>query len=173
MGPDRYTGQLQREGLRIVVLGPGHAQPNDYSKRKQITCRLRGHGYSLAKLGEEFLGEPNLPMHLALLSGLPEIDLLVVLNSGVAPLVELTAISTDHRAIPITRVWSKREYAQERRSTPRDVMEMFDNWLFSEEEFESCELVASVIETADRFCTSKAQREGRLTALRLPPPGSA
>ena len=42
---------------------------------------------------------------------------------------------------------------------------MFDNWPFSEEEFESCELVESVVATADRFCMSKAQLEGRLTGL--------
>ena len=62
------------------------------------------------------------------------------------------------------------EYTEGRRSTPRDVVAMFDNWPFSEEEFESCELVESVIATADRFCMSKAQLEGRLTSLGLPPP---
>ena len=105
-------------------------------------------------LGEDLLKHREAPLHLALLSELPKIDLLLVLNSGVAPIVELTTISFDHRARQITRVWSKREYAEGPRTTPRDVLELFDNWMFSEEEFESCELVESVVATADRFCMS-------------------
>ena len=167
---DRYARHLQRERLRVVVLGPGEAQPCDLKKRQQIACRLRDRGFSLAMLGEDLLGKPTMPMHLALQSELPEIDLLLVLNTGVAPLVELTTISFDYRARQITRVWSKREYTEGYRSTPSDVVAMFDNWPFSEEEFESCELVESVVATADRFCMSKAQQEGRLTALGLPPP---
>ena len=167
---NQYARYLQRESLRIVVLGPGEAQPRDLSKRRQITSRLRDHGYSLARLGEDLLEDTEAPLHLALLSELRKIDLLLVLNTGVAPIVELTTISFDHRARQITRVWSKREYAEGSRTTPRDVLEMFDNWMFSEEEFESCELVESVVATADRFCMSKAQQEGRLTGLGLPPP---
>ena len=48
---------------------------------------------------------------------------------------------------------------------------MFDNWPFSEEEFESCELVESFVETADRFCVNKAQLEGSLKSWGLLPPG--
>ena len=48
---------------------------------------------------------------------------------------------------------------------------MFDNWPFSEEEFDSCELVESFVETAERFCVNKAQREGRLKSWSLLPPG--
>ena len=151
---DQYARYLQRESLRVVVLGPGEAQPRDLSKRRQIVSRLRDRGYSLARLGEDLLKHREAPLHLALLSELPKIDLLLVLNSGVAPIVELTTISFDHRARQITRVWSKREYAEGPRTTPRDVLELFDNWMFSEEEFESCELVESVVATADRFCMS-------------------
>lgn len=121
-------------------------------------------------LGEDFLGDSEAPLHLALRSELRKIDLLLVLNTGAAPLAELATISYDYRARQITKVWSKREYTEGRRSTPGDVVAMFDNWPFSEEEFESCELVESVVETADRFCVSKAQLEGRLTNLGLPPP---
>ena len=132
--------------------------------------RLRDRGYSRVILGEELLGEPESPLHLALRSELPEIDLLLVLNTGPAPLVELTIISLDHRARQNTRVWWSREHAAGPRSTPGDVVRMFDNWPFSEEEFESCELVESVLETADRFCMDKAQLEGRLTDWGLLPP---
>ena len=168
--PNQYAEQMQRERLRIVVLGPGEAQPPDLRKRRQIKSRLHEHGYSLAMLGEELLQDSDAPLHLALWSELRNIDLLLVLNTGVAPVVELTAISFDHRARQITRVWSKREYVAGRRTTPSDVVAMFDNWPFSEEEFDSCELVESVIHTAERFCMSKAQQEGRLTSLGLLPP---
>ena len=107
-------------------------------------------------LGEDLLQESEAPLHLDLRSKLRDIDLLLVLNTGAAPLAELTTISSDLRARQITRVWWKREFKQGRRSTPRDVVEMFDNWPFSEEEFESCELVESFVETADRFCVNKA-----------------
>ena len=172
MQADRYAPQLRRESLRVVVLGPGQAQPRDLNKRRQIVSRLRDHGYSHARLGEEFLGDPDEPLHLALRSKLPEIDLLLVLNTGVAPLVELTAISMDYKATEITRVWSKREYTEGPRSTPSDVLDMFDNWPFNEEEFDTCELVESVVATAERFCMDKAQREGRLTGWGLLPPSS-
>ena len=140
-------------------------------KRHQIACRLREKGYVLAMLGEDVLQEPEAPLHLALRSKLPFIDLLLVLNTGPAPLAELTTISTDLRGREITRVWWKREFTEGRRSTPGDVVRMFDNWPFSEEEFESCELVESFVEAAERFCVTKAQREGRLKYLGLLPPG--
>ena len=167
---DQYSTHLQRERLRVVVLGPGEAQPEDLEKRRQIASRLVGLGYSKTKLGEDFLSAAEMPLHLALLSSLPHIDLLLVLNTGAAPLVELTSISSDFRARQITRVWSKREYNEGRRSTPGDVLAMFDNLPFSKDEFESCELVASFVETADRFCLNKAQSEGRLAGLGLLPP---
>ena len=140
-------------------------------KRRQIASCLREKGYTLAVLGEELLEEAEAPLHLALRSELPDIDLLLVLNSGPAPLTELTAISFGHRARQITRVWWKREFKEGRRSTPSDVVKMFDNWPFSEEEFDSCELVESFLETTERFCVSKAQFEGRMAGLGLFPPG--
>lgn len=165
-----YSRLLHRESLRVVVLGPGEAQPLDLNKRRQIASSLRDRGYSCASLGEELLEDAEAPLHLALLAELPNIDLLLVLNSGPAPLAELATISSDLRARQITRVWSKREYAGGGRSTPRDVVNMFENWHFSEEEFESCELVASVIDTAERFCAARAQQEGRLKGWGLLPP---
>ena len=170
MQADHYSRSLQRETLKIIVLGPGEAQPSDLSKRHQIAERLRERGYLQTMLGEELLGGAEAPYHLALRSELPQIDLLLVLNTGEAPLVELTTISTDLRARHITRVWWWRRHAEGSRSTPRDVVTMFDNWPFNREEFESCELVESMLETADRFSLSKAQLEGRLTNLGLPPP---
>ena len=173
MQADQFAKNLQRENLRIVVLGPGKAQPKDYNKREQIISRLKDEGYTQAKSGEKLLGIPEIPLHLALHSALDQIDLLLVLNTGVAPLVELTTISTDYRARQITKVWSKREHVGSRRSTPADVLSMFDNWPFSPGEFESCELVESIVATAERFCVSRAQREGRLTRLGLLPPGDS
>lgn len=170
MQTDRYAKQLQREKLKVVVLGPGEDQPHELNKRKQITSRLRGRGYSLTILGEDLLGEPTLPLHLALKSKLSVIDLLLVLNAGVAPIVELTAISSDLRAREKTKVWSKRVYTEGSRSTPGDIVAMFEYRTFSEEEFESCELIESIIAITDGFCMGKAQREGRLTAFGLPPP---
>jgi len=170
---DHFATYLRRETLKVVVLGPGEAQPCDLNKRRQIISRLRDHGYTQAISGEKLLGTPEAPLHLALQSALDDIDLLLVLNTGVAPLVELTTISTDYRARQITKVWSKREYVETGRSTPADVLSMFDNWPFSPDEFESCELVESIIETAERFCMSRAQLEGRLTSLGLPPPNDA
>ena len=133
MKTDSYAKELQREQLRIVVLGPGEAQPIDLNKRRQIASELRAQGYSLTELGEELLEGAESPLHLALVEALPNVDLLLVLNSGPATLAELAAVSTDYRGRQITRVWSKREYVEDRRSTPGDVLGMFENWHFSEE----------------------------------------
>lgn len=161
----QYANLLRREALKIVVLGPGEAQPFDLKKRRQIKSRLIDQGYTQAELGEDVLGNPEMPLHLAFRNALSDIDLVLVLNTGAAPLTELTAISFDSRAREITRVWSKREFAGSRRSTPGDVLKMFDNYPFSVEEFDSCELVESFVDTAERFCFSKAQSEGRLEGL--------
>ena len=171
MQVNQFTRRIRRDRLRIIVLGPGDAQPPDLCKRRQVKSRLRERGYSLTILGEELLQDADAPLHIALRAELHNIDLLLVLNTGVAPIVELTAISFDHRARQITKVWSKEEYAEGGRTTPGDVVAMFDNWLFSAEEFDSCELVESVIEATERFCMNKAQQEGRLTGFELPPPG--
>ena len=170
MQADLYARRLQRERLRIVVLGPGEAQPRDLSKCRQIASRLRENGYTRAVLGKDLLQETEAPLQLALRSELAHIDLLLVLNTGAAPLVELTTISSDLRARQITRVWSKREFTEKRRSTPGDVLKMFDYWTFDEREFDSCELVEWFVETADRFCVNRAQLEGRLTRWGLLPP---
>lgn len=139
-------------------------------KRRQIACRLRELGYTLAMLGEDLLRDVEAPLHLALELELQDIDLLLVLNAGPAPLAELTTISRHHRARQITRVWSKREYYTEgSRSTPGDVVGMFDNSLFSPEEFEICDLVGEFVAAAERFCFNKAQSKGRLAELGLPP----
>ena len=152
-----------------MLLGPGRAEPSHLRKREQIASRLRACGYRQAQLGEQLLGQPDVPLHIALRNALPEIDLLLVLNAGAAPLVELTSLSFESRGREITRVWSRREYAGDSRSTPSDVLAMFDNFPFSEEELDSCELVESFVDTAERFCFNKAQLEGRLTGLSLPP----
>ena len=167
MNDNSIATLLPREDLRIVVLGPGKAQPPDLKKRKQIARRLKSRGYLQAKLGEELLGNPDIPLHIALLNALDAIDLVLVLNTGSAPLTELTYISQDSRAREITRVWTKREYQANSRSTPGDVLKMFDNWFFDGNEFETCELVGEFLQTADKFCFNKAQSEGRLFNLRL------
>lgn len=170
MNVNQFANLLRREALKIVVLGPGEAQPCDWEKRQQIVSSLIDRGYALAKSGEDVLCSPDMPLHLALRNALSDIDLVLVLNTGAAPLAELTSISFDARAREITRVWSKREFVGGRRSTPGDVLAMFDNYPFSVEEFDSCELVESFVETAERFCLSKAQSEGRLAGLGLLPP---
>lgn len=82
MDTNQYANLLRREDLRIVVLGPGEAQPCDLKKRQQIACRLKDEGYVQAKLGEDILDDSDLPLHLALLNALSDIDLLLVLNTG-------------------------------------------------------------------------------------------
>lgn len=168
---DSYTDGLRRENLRVVVLGPGEAEPCEYRKRCQIAHRLRRHGYELTQLGEELLGEPSAPLAIALEHLIDHFDLLLVLNAGVAPLVELTSISKNYAARAKTRVWMKREYRGRQKSAPDDVVKMFEHWLYSETEFDTSELITSIIDATDRFCMNRAQREGRLTMFGLNPPG--
>ena len=171
MQAERWGRQLGRDNLRVVVLGPGESQKADFEKRKQITSRLRDHGYCLAELGEDFLGCPPEPLHIALLSALDTIDLLIVLNTGAASLAELSVISLDLAAREKTIVWWPARFDEGRRTIPTDVVGTFSNNVFGKREFSECQLVEEVIEEADRFCMNHAQREGRLVSFGLIPPG--
>ena len=158
-----------RGSLRIVVLGPGDRQPRDLHKRKQVVSRLRSHGYLSALLGEDFLGDPQDALHIALRTALPTADLLLVLNTGPAPLVELTTISFNEEALKKTRVWSRREYTEGPRSTPGDVVNMFHGRAFTEEEFEACTLTGQMVEAVDVYLT-QAQMEASFEGPSLLPP---
>ena len=160
-----------RHSLRVVVLGPGERQQRDLEKRRQIVSRLHSHGYLRARLGEQFLGDPTDSLHFALRAALPNADLLLVLNTGPAPLVELTTISFNEEAVRKTRVWSRREYTEGPRSTPSDVLKIFHNRPFSEEEFNACVLTGEMVEAADEYL-GKAQMEDSLGGFRLLPPGT-
>jgi len=162
---------LQRQDLRIMLLGPGEVQRAHYEKRLSIKERLRDRGYLRADTGEQILGpSPELPLHLALARALRNVDLILVLETGPAPLVELTQLSNSYRARQITRVWCLREHVAGRRSAPSDVVKMFDHWLFNQDEFDSCELTDEFLLAADRFCLNKAQLTGRLQDMGLAPP---
>ena len=160
---------LQKDELRIVLLGPGNAQPVDYQKRSSILEELKADGFARAKLGEETIGTTPYPLHMALLSHLPDIDLILVLNTGPGPLVELTALSLAPRARDITYVWWKRQHASRRRSTPSDVVRMFLNYPFSVDEFQSCDLNSAFIDVAERTCLNRAMTSGSILHLLLPP----
>ena len=166
----QYNSLLERETLRVVLLGPGEAQESDLKKRHQLKSRLIDEGYALAKLGEDLIGNPEMPLQLALISELRDIDLLLVLNTGPAPLAELASISHSYKAKEIIKVWSKREYMNRQRSTPGDIVSMFENSMFSPEEFESCELIESLVAVTERVCITRAHKEGRLISLGLLPP---
>lgn len=170
MAPNQFNSLLERETLRIVLLGPGEAQEDDLKKRHQAKCRLIDEGYILTQLGEDLIGNPDIPLQSALFSELWNIDLLLVLNTGPAPLAELASIYHSYRAKEITKVWSKREYMQGGRTTPKDIVNSFDNWIFSPEEFESCELIESLVDVTERVCMIRAQKDGRLVSLGLLPP---
>lgn len=135
-----------------------------------MVFHLRRSGYSSALLGEEFLGNPEDALHVALRKALPEADLLLVLNTGPAPLVELTTISFNQEALRKTRVWSKREYTEGSRSTPGDVVKMFHYRPFTEEEFNVCTLTGEMIEAVDEYLV-QAQMNAAIEGSGVLPPG--
>ena len=108
---------------------------------------------TLACSGEDFIGLPDKPLHLALQEKMPDADLLLVLNTGPAPLAELVAISLlrSYEALRKTRVWSPRKYTEGPRSTPGDILKMFQNTPFSLEEFNTCALTGQLVEATDEF----------------------
>lgn len=152
----------------MVLLGPGTTQERDYSKRCQIRDLLQQKGYNHAVLGEEALGPaPDLPLNLALFTIVPQTDLILVLETGPAPLTEITTLMSIPRAREITRVWCLRDHIGQRRSTPADVVKSFETYLFIAEEFATCSLSESFIETADRFCVTKGMYDGIIPSLGL------
>lgn len=160
--------------MSIVLLGPGEAQPKDLYKRKRILNELQQRGYTQTKLGEDFVVDSSeVPWPIVLRALVPQLDLILVLDSGVAPLVELTLLWPDVRAREITRVWCNRTYVSSRRTTPTDIIKSFDGRLFSQEEFDACDLIGDFLQAADRACFNKAQRQGVLSHLGLPPPISS
>lgn len=167
MNENRPKIKLPRESLNILLLGPGENQPEDFKKRKQILDELVSLGYSKAKLGEDVIPKDSeIPYTDALLSLVPDFDLILVLDSGPAPLVELATLAHIAKALQITKVWWKREYATGGRTSATDVVKRYDNWPYNPEEFQTCELLASFKESAERNCFNKALLENKL------PPGT-
>lgn len=164
------TSVPRRDSLRVVVLGPGDRQPRDLDKRRQVVSRLRSNGYLGTLLGEDFLGNPENALHMALRAALPDADLLLVLNTGPAPLVELTTISFNEEALHKTRVWSRREYTEGPRSTPSDVVKMFHHRPFTEEEFNTCTLTGEMVEAVDEYLI-QAQMKAAFGGSGVLPPG--
>ena len=125
--PGEYLEQVRRQ-LRVVLLGPGEGDPGGFDhlrKRREIRDRLLESGYSSTVLGEDVLGsDASLPLPLALLDGIDPDDLVLVLNTGPAPLVEITAILPNLSLRNSTIVFCPREYLS-RRTAPGDVVKAF------------------------------------------------
>lgn len=164
INPGDRLHQVKSE-CRVVLLGPGDAQPSHLQKRIEIRDRLRVLGYELAVLGEEILGDSPLPLTMALLAELNPDDLVLVLDTGVAPLAELAAIMPNLSLRENTEVWCERGILGNRRSTPSDVVRSFDYKLFAEDELNSCELTEQFIDAANRAWIARAQREGILSSI--------
>ena len=161
---------LPKNKMNIILLGPGEDQPKDLDKRKRILNELQQRGYTQTKLGEDFVVDSSeMPWPIALRALVPQLDLILVLDSGVAAVTELAILWPDLRAREITRVWCKREYDTPERTTPRQIIDLFHHWFFSEEEFDACELIVDFLQAADRACFNKAQRQGLLSHIGLPP----
>lgn len=161
---------LPKSQMSIVLLGPGEAHPKDLCKRRQILNELQQCGYTQTKLGEDFArDESEMPWPVVLRALVSNLDLILVLESGVAAVTELAILWPDPRAREITRVWCKREYATPERTTPRQIIDMFHHWFFSQEEFDACDLIADFVQAAERTCFNKAQRQGLLSDIGLLP----
>lgn len=168
-GPLQFPS-LPRDQLRILLLGPGESQPRDLAKRQRILETLHQNGFDSAQLGEEKIGRDTpIPLQMAILAAVKDTDLILVLETGPAPLAELTALSLNFKAREITQVWWKREHAAEQRSTPSDVVLTFTNYRFSQTEFENCDLTVDFVDAAKRTCLKKAISEGLLSDILIPP----
>jgi hypothetical protein len=162
--------QLPRNQVSILLLGPGQAQPKDLLKRTQILNELKQRGYTQTNMGEDFAeAGSGATWPLMLKTLVRDLDLILVLNSGVAPLVELTILWPDIRAREVTRVWCKLEHYTARSTTPKAIIDSFDCRFYNQNEFDTCDLTAEFVQAAERVCLNKAQRLGLLSDIGLTP----
>jgi len=162
---------LPKNQMRILLLGPGNRYPRDHKKRVSILKHLRKEGYVGAMLGEDLAKDrTDLPFQVRLISSLESLDLVLVLNSGTAPIVELSLLWPYSRAREIARVWCPRKYIEKRRSVPGDVVKSFDYRVFSNQEFNQCALKEEFLQATNRECFNIAQRQGLLSHIGLLPP---
>lgn len=170
--PGEYLEQVRRQ-LRIILLGPGEGEPGGFDhlrKRREIRGRLLERGYSSTLLGEDILGvDEPLPLPLALVDALYPDDLILVLETGVAPLVEIAFIFSNLALRDSTIVFCRREHVTGRRTTPGDLIKAFHYTTFSDDELTSCELTEEFVVAADRTSLVKAQRDGAFTGLGFSP----
>ena len=102
---------------------------------------------------------------MALLQAMPPLDLVMVLDSGAAPLVELSTISQVIQFRQKTWVWCRRDLMGERRSIVRDMVTSF-NWApYTQQEFTDCTLTQEFVDCANRSSFDKAQKEGIVPPL--------
>lgn len=172
MTPANTYDELRRE-LSVILLGPGDADPDAKKKREDIGDALREAGFSSTQLGEDVIGDDSIyPLHLALHPVLDDIDLILALDSGPAPLAELATLSMVPRARRITRVWCERQHL-ERRTVPSDVVAMFPYHVYDLEEISACTLIESFLHQTNMFVWSRADELGILPSLQLNPPSPA
>ena len=150
-----------------MLLGPGQGELyqgfDSHQKRLEILDLLYAHGYAQAVLGENIIpDETTIPLHIALVRELKADDLVLVLNTGAAPLVELTEIFPRQALRAVTVVFCPRGYLSVHRSTPGDVVRFFDYRRFNTEELTSCELSTEFIDAANRTCFDRAQQQGAI-----------
>ncbi len=170
--PREYLEQVRRQ-LRVILLGPGEGEPGDFDhlrKRREIRGRLLDMGYSNTVLGEDILGDASsFPLHMALLDAINPDDLILVLEAGAAPLVELAVISPNLSLRDSTIVFCRREHVTGRRTTPGDLIRTFHYVAFSDDELTSCELTEEFVTAANRTSLDRAQRAGAFPWLGFSP----
>lgn len=155
-----------RRDLRIVLLGPGEGERYEgfdtYQKRLEILELLQAHGYPQTVMGENIIPDgTTIPLPFALVGELKTDDLVLVLDTGAAPLAEITAILFARLDLrDSTHVFCPRDYLSGERSTPGDIVRSFVHIRFNTEELTSCELTTEFIAAANRTCFDRAQRQG-------------
>lgn len=158
-GLSRWERALRRVQFSVLVWAPG----DDFftRKRQDIIQRLKKHGFQ-AFTSEELAKQvpSTLPLPDQELAHWQAVDLVIVLEAGIAPAMELASYAWFPEFCDKCLIFHPRDWDPARQKTfPAEVLRLFSNRvLYADKEMEDC--------TITEECLHRAQALRRCSALK-------
>ena len=139
---------------RVAILGAGESHWS-YEKRTQIYETLSELGYQVF-FPESFVEESqpttvgvSVEDQERLMLTLPDVRLIIVLDTSEGPLSELSAFSHDTDIVTKTLVLCPWDYYSPGDTFTADILEQYPNvWRYTQEEFDKCKIIRKCVANA-------------------------